>query len=443
GRKPFGDVLIIGAGSGSDVARALQWGASHIDAVEIDPVILGLGNKDHPDHPYQDARVTPHLNDGRNFLRTTDKKYDLIIYALVDSLVLHSSYSNIRLESYLFTDEAFRDVKSRLKPDGLFAMYNYFRKGWIVARLEKGLEIVFGEKPLVFTLPYKDKVNPDDSGGFTLFISGSADALKPIREAFERKPAYWLSYDKPPSPSTPNGFNQQPPPRKEKDWERYGLATVVRPENLEVATDDYPFLYLRERMIPMQPSLSGMGVMAFLSLALILLFLPRSSAQGMRFGFSGRMFFLGAGFMLIETKAVVNMAILFGGTWMVNTIVFFAVLVMILPANLFVLAVKPERLWFYYLGLIVSLALNALVPMNTFLGMEQPLRTIGSCALVFAPILFAAVIFAVSFSRSADPGRDFGANIAGAILGGLAENTSMILGFQYLMLVGLGFYLLS
>src|SRR5262249_6936706 len=159
GRKPFGDVLIIGAGSGSDVARALQWGASHIDAVEIDPVILGLGNKDHPDHPYQDARVTPHLNDGRNFLRTTDKKYDLIIYALVDSLVLHSSYSNIRLESYLFTDEAFRDVKSRLKPDGLFAMYNYFRKGWIVARLEKGLEIVFGEKPLVFTLPYKDKVN--------------------------------------------------------------------------------------------------------------------------------------------------------------------------------------------------------------------------------------------------------------------------------------------
>ena len=49
------------------------------------------------------------------------------------------------------------------------------------------------------------------------------------------------------------------------------------------------------------------------------------------------MFFLGAGFMLVETKAVVHMALLFGSTWMVNSVVFFAVLVMILLANLFVL----------------------------------------------------------------------------------------------------------
>src|SRR5262249_52534985 len=67
----------------------------------------------------------------------------------------------------------------------------------------------------------------------------------------------------------------------------------------------------------------------------------------------------------------------------------------------------------------------------------------GSCLLVFAPLLFAGVIFAVSFGRSAEPDRAFGANIAGAMLGGLTENVSMLLGFQYLVLVALGLYALS
>ena len=118
GAKPFGHVLIIGAGSGNDVSRALAWGAEHVDAVEIDPVIQRLGKQDHPDQPYDDPRVFVHLNDGRNFLRSSNKQYDLIIYALVDSLVLHSSYSNIRLESYLFTKQAMDDVRKRLKPGG-------------------------------------------------------------------------------------------------------------------------------------------------------------------------------------------------------------------------------------------------------------------------------------------------------------------------------------
>jgi hypothetical protein len=101
GGRPFKNVLIIGAGSGNDVSHAIQWDVAHIDAVEIDPTIQRLGRENHPDRPYQDPRVTIYLDDGRNFLRSTKKQYDLIIYALVDSLVLHSSYSNIRLESYL------------------------------------------------------------------------------------------------------------------------------------------------------------------------------------------------------------------------------------------------------------------------------------------------------------------------------------------------------
>jgi SAM-dependent methyltransferase len=452
--QAFEEVLVIGAGSGNDVSRALQWGARHVDAVEIDPVIQELGRKEHPDQPYQDPRVTVHLDDGRNFLRSTDKKYDLIVYALVDSLVLHSSYSNIRLESYLFTQQALEDVRKRLKPGGVFVMYNYFRQGWIVARLHKGLEEVFGEAPLVLTLPYQQTVEPEQgSGGFTLFLCG--EGTHAIRQAFASQGDYWVSGKQAPSLATANGF-AYPPAAERSRWQgltaeqkqhepfvQFGLAQVIQPaEPLRMATDDWPFLYMRQPMIP-DLSLRGAATMGGLALLLLLAFAPRGQTGGRRWPLDGRMFFLGAGFMLIETKAVVHMALLFGSTWMVNSVVFFALLVMVLAANLFVLTVRPQRLWPYYAGLLASLALNCVVPLDFFLGMERGVQVAGSCLLVFAPILFAGVIFAVSFAHTEDPGRAFGANIAGAMLGGLAEYASMLLGFQYLVVVAIGFYVLS
>jgi hypothetical protein len=156
-----------------------------------------------------------------------------------------------------------------------------------------------------------------------------------------------------------------------------------------------------------------------------------------------QMFFLGAGFMLVETKAVVHMALLFGGTWIVNSVVIFAVLVMILAANLFVFAAKPVRLGPYYAGLFLSLTTSALVPMEYFLGMDRTVQTAGASALAFVPILFAGVIFAVSFSRVAEADRAFGANIAGAMFGGLAEYSSMVLGFRYLLFVAVVLYAAS
>ena len=85
GGAPFRDVLIIGAGSGNDIAHALHFDVDRIDAVEIDPVIQDIGIRYHPNRPYDDKRVFRYLDDGRHFLRTTERKYDLVIYALVDS----------------------------------------------------------------------------------------------------------------------------------------------------------------------------------------------------------------------------------------------------------------------------------------------------------------------------------------------------------------------
>jgi hypothetical protein len=173
---------------------------------------------------------------------------------------------------------------------------------------------------------------------------------------------------------------------------------------------------------------------------MIYLFLPKGSG---RLRLDNRMFFLGAAFMLLETKAVVQLALLFGSTWIVNSLVFFTALVLILLANLFVLKTPPTRLVWHYVGLIALLAVAILTPFDTFLSGGIFLRYVVPCVLALGPMFFAGVIFARSFRDSPNPDMAFGSNIAGSVVGGLAESFSMLLGFRYLLLLAIAFYLLS
>ncbi|HEX2577001.1 MAG TPA: hypothetical protein VHK88_11680, partial [Aquihabitans sp.] len=129
-----GDTLIIGAGSGNDVAAALRRGASHVDAVEIDQRLVDLARERHPDRPWDDPRVEVHVDDGRAFIERTERTYDKILLALPDSLTLVQGASSVRLESYLFTIEAARTARDHLEPGGVFAMYNFYREPWLVDR---------------------------------------------------------------------------------------------------------------------------------------------------------------------------------------------------------------------------------------------------------------------------------------------------------------------
>src|SRR6476620_8612748 len=215
----FQDVLILGAGSGTDVAAALRHGVRHVDAVEIDPAIIRLGRAHHPDQPYSDPRVTVINDDARHYLRTTQKKYDLVVFALIDSLTMQSSFSGVRLESYMFTVESFRDVRNRLKPDGVLIVYNYFRERWLVDRLANTAAEAFGHEP---------RVHVHEARAF-LGVLMAGPRLAQLTSP-------------PHIPDQVSAFNQSHAPSPARMHER--------DPSIEPASDDWPFLYMRDRHIP-------------------------------------------------------------------------------------------------------------------------------------------------------------------------------------------------
>jgi hypothetical protein len=237
-----------------------------------------------------------------------------------------------------------------------------------------------------------------------------------------------------------NGFGPHPPTvagLTASDWNRIAPSLVDITGINQLPSDDWPFLYLRGKMVPAL-NLRSMAMIAGLSLGMIYMFSPVRRVRP-----NWRMFFLGAGFMLLETKSVVHIALLFGSTRLVNSIVFFAILLMILASNLYVLALRPRKLWPYYVFLVASLAINIVVPMSKFLGLPGWEKVVVSCAVVFVPVFFAGIIFGTLFRDSSQPDVDFGSNIAGAVLGGLCESLSLVVGFKHLLVIAVVCYLLS
>lgn len=147
--------------------------------------------------------------------------------------------------------------------------------------------------------------------------------------------------------------------------------------------------------------------------------------------------------MLLETKAVVHMALVFGSTWIVNTAVFAGLLIVILLANILVVNRSPRQLGLFYAWLLLTLLLNAIVPLNSFLGLPSAIQAIAACSLVMSPVFFAGVIFSVLIRQNVEAEQALAYNTAGAVLGGIAETTSLWIGFQYLMLLAVSLYGLS
>ena len=402
--QTFENVLILGAGSGTDVAAALKHGARHVDAVEIDPTILRLGRELHPDRPFDDPRVTVINDDARHFLRTTTKTYDLVVFALIDSLTMQSSFSGVRLESYMFTEESFRAVRDRLAPDGLLVVYNYFRERWLVDRLANTAAVAFGTEP---------RVHVHEARAYLGIIMAG-----PRLAGLTEDPVV-------PDRVTAYGQSHAPSPAR----------MLERDPSVEPATDDWPFLYLHTRHVP-RHYLAALALILGVSLVAVLWTL-----RGQPGNWSWEFFFLGAGFMLLQTKAIIQLALLWGSTWVVASLAIAAVLCMALVANFIVSRVEIRRRWLVGGVLLSLLALNAFIPVGRVAFESRAAESLFYAVLMFSPILCAGLLFGSSIKRSTSLPRDYGTNLLGAMIGGVTEYLSLVTGFGLLLgVVGL-FYI--
>src|SRR4051812_15935293 len=376
------DVLVVGAGTGNDVASAVRNGAGHVDAVEIDPAIINFGRLMHPERPYAQPNVRAIVNDARAHLRHTDRKYDLIVYGLLDSHTLLSGMGSVRLDSYIYTVDAFREARARLKPGGVIVLTFAIIRDELGKKLYLMLKDAFGGKePAVFRVEY-------DAG--YAFVIG--DDLPPDVSA--RAAALGM-----------------------KD-----ATNDVRNEYLvaDESTDDWPFFYMPVRKYPV--SYAAM-IVALLAVAFVFV---RSLTPAEARGFSPPCFLLGAGFMLLETKAITELALFYGSTWVVVGVVIAAILVMAFLANLLLIkaGAVPPLLAYGLLLLSLGLSLASAYgygPFGAGFWSGRAARTV----IVNLPLFFAGLAFSAELKRSGSVAAALSSNLLGAMLGGCLEYNAL------------------
>jgi len=389
------DVLIVGAGTGNDVAGALRAGSQNVTAVEIDPTILKIGKELHPEAPYSDSKhVVLVAQDARSFFRRDRSQYDLIVFGLLDSHTLFSTASSIRLDNFVYTKESLSDVRALLKADGLLAISFGVPKAneWVGQRLYRNLTDVFGHPPQVYEFLNQD----------ILFLI----ARDPLPTLLVNDPRVKIRTD-------------------------YSYHPELRP-----VTDDWPYLYLQFSSLPSTYVIGLIGVI------LISLFLVWRVIPDFR-QFNGHFFFMGAAFFLLETKSITEMALLFGSTWIVNAVVIAAILVMIVIANQIVERFNITNPYYVYILLIVSLLFNYFIPVSSYLGLPFTWRIILATTVQVIPLFFAGMVFAITFSQSSSIENALGSNLIGSVLGGIFEYSSLVYGIRSLYLFAIAFYLLS
>ncbi len=395
-KKRPADVLIVGSGTGNDVAAAVRNHASRIDAVEIDPAIQQFGRMLHPESPYEAPNVQPIIGDARAFIKQTAKTYDLIVYGLLDSHTLLSGLSGVRLDSYVYTVEAFREARSRLKPGGLIVMTFSLIRPELGKKLFLMFEKAFdGQGPIVYHTNYDD--------GYTFLIGEGIET---------------------PHASIAPGI--------EEVTERFASSRL----HADPSTDDWPFFYMPQRTYPRSYMLM-IAVLLMISVLLVYRWVPAPGGT-----WSGPCFFLGAGFMLIETKAITELALVYGSTWIVIGIVIASILLMAFLANLLVMRWRSPHLLSAYGLLFVSLLAGMWLTRSDATLPLWVSRLLLTFVLTL-PLFFSGLAFSAELSRARSVASALSSNLMGAMLGGLLEYNSMYFGFRSLYYLALGMYALA
>lgn len=395
-----GAVLVLGAGTGNDVAAALRNGAQRVVAVEIDPLIRELGGELHFEKPYSSPKVQTVVDDARSYVQNNHEKFDLIMFSLLDSHTTSSYYTNIRIDNYVYTQEALMAAKRLLKPDGLLIVKFFVETPWIAGRLEALTTSAFGRHPLhIQAIPFAYST----AGRF--FISGSPDRI----QAALADPML-------------------------AEYVKNHREIVT--EAASLTTDDWPFFYQHEPGLP-----SAVIIVSLVLLVLGWLFLRDTGISSTSINW--HFFFLGAGFMLLEAQIISKMALLFGTTWVVNSIVISALMLLIVLSNVLV-EWKPDiSVGIAYAGIFVSMFAAYLIPIERYFFPSFWLKALTATAVLCLPVFFAGIVFIRSFAQIGFRGTALGSNLMGALTGGLLESLSAWTGIRSLLVIAALLYLFS
>lgn len=399
-------VLIVGAGSGNDAAGALRGGAARVTAVEIDPAIVSMGRRHHPERPYDSPRVNVVVDDARSFFATTQEKYDLVIFGLLDSHTT-TSMTNARLDHYVYTRESLGRARQLLAEGGVMFLSFEATKPFIADRMARCIRDVFGQEPLAFRMP-----GTSSGWGGVMFVAGDQQAIDralasdaPLAELIQHCQA------------------------------EYPLAITYQ---THVATDDWPYIYLQHARIPtLYFLLAGlMGVLLWYGRRRLA---TGPLVRGWRRS-DWHFFFLGAAFLLLEVQNISKASVVLGNTWIVSAVIISAILMMILLANYLAARWPQFRPSAAFALLVVSCLAIYFVDLSTFAFLPYPVKAMLVGALTTLPMLFSGVIFINSFAQTQRKDRALGANLIGSLVGGVLQSLTFLIGIKALLLIVAGLY---
>ncbi len=372
----------------------------------IDPVIIEMGRRYHPERPYDSPRVTVVNDDARSFFASTDRKYDLIIFGLLDSHTM-TSMTNARFDHYVYTLESIARARSLLKEGGVLTLNFMAHRHYIADRIGGCLKTVFGVEPLVFRIP-----SSASGWGGVMFVAGDDDMVQAS-----------LAEDQPLSAAI-------------AEWRR--ASPVKLDFSTRLATDDWPYLYLKQPSIPVLYYLLGLLLLALLGYSRYRSggpsWLSRWDASQWHF------FFLGSAFLLLEVQNISKASVALGNTWLVNAVIISGILIMVLLANAIAHRFKQLSPTMVGVGLLGTCLGLYWVDLSTFAFLPYAVKAVLVGALTTLPMLFSGILFIQSFARVRHKNLALGANLIGALVGGLLQTITFVVGVKALLLVVAALY---
>ena len=377
-----------------------------VTAVEIDPQIIELGRRHHPERPYDSPKVTLVNDDARSFFATCNDRFDVIVFGLLDSHTT-TAMTNARLDHYVYTKESLQHARSLLAEGGVMVLSFEARKPYIADRMARALGEVFGSEPLCFRVPWGNY-----GWGGVMFIDGDlAKVSKQIagHPRLAAKIAAW---------------------RKNSPVALSGTTSIT--------TDDWPYLYLEGHRIP---------VLYYFLAGLLFLLLLRGIGRGLIRDLVAswdrthwHFFFLGAAFLLLEVQNVSKASVVLGSTWLVNAVIISAVLAMVLLANLIVSRFPDLPSGMAYAGVCGTCVALYFIDISRFAFLPYATKALVVGSLTSLPMLFSGIIFIRSFTAVARKDWALGANLIGALVGGLLQSVTFVTGIRALLLIVAGLY---